>query len=28
MSHIAERAGIGRPTLYKYFPDVETILLA
>jgi len=28
MSHIAERAGIGRPTLYKYFPDVEAILLA
>jgi AcrR family transcriptional regulator len=28
MSQIAERAGIGRATLYKYFPDVETILLA
>lgn len=28
MSHIAERAGIGRPTLYKYFPDVEAILIA
>ncbi len=28
MSQIAETAGIGRATLYKYFPDVETILLA
>jgi len=28
MSLIAEQAGIGRATLYKYFPDVETILLA
>jgi AcrR family transcriptional regulator len=28
MSEIAERTGIGRATLYKYFPDVETILLA
>lgn len=28
MSQIAERAGIGRPTLYKYFPDVESILVA
>lgn len=28
MSQIAERAGIGRATLYKYFPDVETILRA
>ena len=28
MSQIAERAGIGRATLYKYFPDVETILAA
>ena len=28
MSQIAEKAGIGRATLYKYFPDVETILLA
>jgi AcrR family transcriptional regulator len=26
MSEIAEKAGIGRATLYKYFPDVETIL--
>ena len=28
MSEIAERAGIGRATLYKYFPDVEAILAA
>jgi AcrR family transcriptional regulator len=28
MSKIAERTGIGRATLYKYFPDVETILTA
>ncbi|WP_031511352.1 TetR/AcrR family transcriptional regulator [Streptomyces megasporus] len=28
MSRIAERTGIGRATLYKYFPDVETILTA
>ncbi|MFN2489152.1 MAG: TetR/AcrR family transcriptional regulator [Actinomycetota bacterium] len=28
MSHIAEGTGIGRATLYKYFPDVEAILLA
>ncbi|MBX3233539.1 MAG: TetR/AcrR family transcriptional regulator [Labilithrix sp.] len=28
MSLVAERAGIGRATLYKYFPDVESILLA
>jgi len=28
MSQIAEGAGIGRATLYKYFPDVDTILLA
>lgn len=27
MSQIAEEAGIGRATLYKYFPDVEAILL-
>jgi AcrR family transcriptional regulator len=26
MSQIAERAGIGRATLYKYFPDVDAIL--
>jgi len=28
MSRIAEGTGIGRATLYKYFPDVEAILLA
>jgi len=28
MSQIAERTGIGRATLYKYFPDVESILAA
>jgi len=28
MSAIAQRAGIGRATLYKYFPDVESILVA
>jgi AcrR family transcriptional regulator len=28
MSQIAEETGIGRATLYKYFPDVESILLA
>lgn len=28
MSRIAEKAGIGRATLYKYFPDVEAILFA
>ncbi|MEV4715048.1 TetR/AcrR family transcriptional regulator [Micromonospora sp. NPDC049374] len=28
MSGIAELTGIGRATLYKYFPDVEAILLA
>lgn len=28
MAAIAERAGIGRATLYKYFPDVESILVA
>jgi AcrR family transcriptional regulator len=27
MSAIAERAGIGRATLYRYFPDVESILV-
>jgi AcrR family transcriptional regulator len=27
MSQIAAGAGIGRATLYKYFPDVETILV-
>ena len=28
MSRIAEETGIGRATLYKYFPDVEAILHA
>ena len=28
MSEVAERTGIGRATLYKYFPDVNSILLA
>ena len=28
MSGIATETGIGRPTLYKYFPDVEAILIA
>ena len=28
MAQIAEQTGIGRATLYKYFPDVESILLA
>ena len=28
MSDIAEATGIGRATLYKYFPDVEMILSA
>lgn len=28
MSQIADQAGIGRATLYKYFPDVEAILVA
>lgn len=28
MSQIAQRVGIGRATLYKYFPDVEAILRA
>ncbi len=27
MSAIAERTGIGRATLYRYFPDVDAILL-
>ena len=26
MSEIAEKTGIGRATLYKYFPDIEAIL--
>ncbi|RZB14306.1 TetR/AcrR family transcriptional regulator [Streptomyces sp. F001] len=28
MSQIAKDSGIGRATLYKYFPDVDAILLA
>lgn len=28
MTQIAENVGIGRATLYKYFPDVEAILAA
>ena len=28
MSEIAERTGIGRATLYKYFPDVDAVLVA
>ena len=28
MASIAETAGIGRATLYKYFPDLDAILLA
>jgi AcrR family transcriptional regulator len=28
MAQIAQETGIGRATLYKYFPDVESILLA
>jgi AcrR family transcriptional regulator len=28
MSRVAQDAGIGRATLYKYFPDLEAILLA
>ncbi len=28
MSEIAQRAGIGRGTLYKYFPDVDAVLAA
>lgn len=28
MSEIAQKTGIGRATLYKYFPDVEAILHA
>jgi AcrR family transcriptional regulator len=28
MSQIAQQTGIGRATLYKYFPDVEAILRA
>lgn len=28
MSQIAKDTGVGRATLYKYFPDVESILIA
>lgn len=28
MSRIAEKTGIGRATLYKYFPDIEAIMAA
>lgn len=28
MSQVAEETGIGRATLYKYFPDVEAMLVA
>jgi AcrR family transcriptional regulator len=28
MTRVAEQAGITRATLYKYFPDVETLLTA
>lgn len=28
MSQIAKQTGIGRATLYKYFPDIESILAA
>jgi AcrR family transcriptional regulator len=28
MSQVAQAAGIGRATLYKYFPDVNSMLLA
>ena len=28
MSRVAAEAGVGRATLYKYFPDVESILMA
>lgn len=28
MSKVAAAAGIGRPTLYKYFPDVDSLVLA
>jgi AcrR family transcriptional regulator len=28
MSQIAKQSGIGRATLYKYFPDIESILMA
>ena len=28
MAAVAQEAGVGRATLYKYFPDVEALLLA
>ena len=28
MSQVSEAAGVSRPTLYKYFPDVESMLTA
>lgn len=28
MSNLADRAGIGRATIYKYFPDAASVLLA
>lgn len=28
MTEVAERSGIGRATLYKYFPDVQAVLTA
>lgn len=28
MSQIADEAGIGRATLYKYFPDIQAVLVA
>jgi AcrR family transcriptional regulator len=28
MSRIAEQTGIGRATIYKYFPDVESVFVA
>jgi AcrR family transcriptional regulator len=28
MSEVADRAGIGRATLYKYFPDIQALLIA
>ena len=28
MSQVAEETGIGRATLYKYFPDIEAVLFA
>ncbi|MFD2091898.1 TetR/AcrR family transcriptional regulator [Blastococcus deserti] len=28
MTQVADRAGIGRATLYKYFPDLESVLAA